>query len=89
VSVAATGASIVLWGTALWQRDGVARLAAAAGVMVGAVLALGIVSGSLHLNVRGIVLVAMLQGGWILVVVAYLLRARSPSSREEADGRSI
>jgi len=31
------------------------------------VLALGIVSGSLHLNVRGIVLVTILQGTWILV----------------------
>jgi hypothetical protein len=58
-------------------------------VIVGAVLALGIVSGSLHLNVRGIVLVAMLQGIWILRVAAYLLRAQSSSSREQADGRSI
>ena len=60
-----------------------------AGVIVGAVLALGIVSGSLHLNVRGIVLVAILQGVWILLVVAYLLRAQSSSSQEQADGRSI
>jgi hypothetical protein len=30
----------------LWQRNGVARLPAAASVIVGAVLALGIVSGS-------------------------------------------
>jgi hypothetical protein len=72
----------------LWQRNGVARLPAAASVIVGAVLALGIVSGSLHLNVRGIVLVAMLQGIWILRVAAYLLRAQSSSSREQANGRS-
>jgi hypothetical protein len=41
VSVAATDASIVLWGAALWQRNGAARLPAAAGVIVGAALARG------------------------------------------------
>ena len=84
------------------KRSGLARLGlfllclgdaawvpGATGLTVGSVLALGIVSGSLQLNVRGIVLVTILQGIWILLVVAYLLRAQSPSSREEADGRSI
>ena len=89
VSVAAMGASIVLWGAALWQRGGAARLPGGAGGIVGAVLALGILSGSLHLNVRGIVLVTILQGIWILLVAAYLLRAPSSSSREQADGKSI
>jgi hypothetical protein len=70
-----------------WRRS--IGAPAVAGVIVGAGLALGIVSGSLHLNVRGIVLVAMLQGIWILLVAAYLLRAQSSSSREQADGRSI
>ena len=46
-------------------------------------------SGSLHRNVRGIVLVTILQEIWILLVAAYLLRAQSSSSREQADGRSI
>jgi hypothetical protein len=54
-----------------------------------AALARGILSGSLLLNVRGIVLVTILQGVWILLVAAYLLRAQSSSSREQADGRSI
>ena len=89
VSVAATGASIVLWGAALWQSGGFARVPGATGLIVGAALALGIVSGWLHLNVRGIVLVTILQGVWILLVAAYLLRAQSSSSREQADGRSI
>lgn len=69
--------------------EGAARLPAAAGVIVGAALALGILSGTLHLNVRGIVLGTILQGIWILLVAAYLLRAQSSSSREQADGHSI
>jgi hypothetical protein len=39
--------------------------------------------------VRGIVLVTILQGVWILLVAAYPLRVQSSSSREQADGRSI
>jgi len=77
VSVAAIGASLILWGAALWPiggRSGFARLPAAAGVMIGAVLALGILTGWLRLTVRGIVIVTLLQGIWILLVVRHLLR---------------
>ena len=77
VSVAAIGASLILWGAALWPiggRGGFARLPAAAGVMIGAVLALGILTGWLRLTVCGIVIVTLLQGIWILLVVWHLLR---------------
>jgi len=80
VSVAAIGASLILWGAALWPiggRSGFARLPAAAGVMIGAVLALGILTGWLRLTVRGIVIVTLLQGIWILLVVRHLLRGGS------------
>src|SRR3989449_11414622 len=53
---------------------GFARLPAAAGVMIGAVLALGILTGWLRLTVGGIVIVTLLQGIWILLVVWHLLR---------------
>jgi hypothetical protein len=59
-----------------------ARLPAAAGVMVGAVLALGIVTGWLRLTVGGIVLVTLLQGIWIILVAAHLLR-------EGSNGRDV
>jgi hypothetical protein len=85
VSVAATGASLILWGVALWRiggRGGFARLPAVAGVIVGAVLALGIVTGWLRLTVGGIVIVTLLQGIWIILVAAHLLR-------EGSNGRDV
>ena len=45
--------------------------------MIGAVLALGILTGWLRLTVGGIVIVTLLQGIWILLVVAHLLRGGS------------
>ena len=53
---------------------GIARLPAAAGVIIGAVLALGVVTGWLHLTAGGIVIVTLLQGIWIILVAAHLLR---------------
>src|SRR5207245_11523842 len=76
-------ASFFLWGAALWAfggrgaGGGFARLPAAAGVMIGAVLALGILTGWLRLTVGGIVIVTLLQGIWILLVVRHLLRGGS------------
>jgi hypothetical protein len=55
---------------------------AAAGVIVGAVLALGIVTGWLRLTVVGIVVVTLLQGIWIILVAAHLLR-------EGSNGRNV
>jgi len=82
VSVAAMGVSLVLWGAALWAIPGFARLPAVAGVIVGAVLALGIVTGWLRLTVVGIVVVTLLQGIWIILVAAHLLR-------EGSNGRNV
>ncbi|HMG19622.1 MAG TPA: hypothetical protein VK573_12925 [Gemmatimonadales bacterium] len=82
VSVAAMGVSLVLWGAALWAIPGFARLPAVAGVIVGAVLALGIVTGWLRLTVVGIVVVTLLQGIWIILVAAHLLR-------EDSHGRNV
>jgi hypothetical protein len=42
--------------------------------IMGAVLALGIVTGWLRLTVVGIVVVTLLQGTWIILVAAHLLR---------------
>jgi len=70
VSVAAIGASLILWGAALRS----ARLPAAAGLIIGAVLALGVLTGWLSLSARGIVMVTLLQGVWIVLVAAHLLR---------------
>src|SRR5438552_12340326 len=79
VSVAAIGASLILWGAALWPIGGrgFARLPAAAGVIIGAVLALGVLTGWLHLTAAGIVIVTLLQGLWIILVAAHLLREGS------------
>jgi len=79
VSVAAIGASLILWGAALWAIGGwgFARLPAAAGVIIGAVLGLGVLTGWLHLTAGGIVIVTLLQGLWIILVAAHLLREGS------------
>jgi len=77
VSVAAIGASLMLWGVALWASRGFVRLPAAAGVIIGAVLALGVLTGWLHLSASGIVIVTLLQGVWIVLVAAHLLREGS------------
>ena len=70
VSVAAIGASLILWGVALRF----ARLPAAASVIIGAVLVLGVLTGWLHLSASGIVIVTLLQGIWIILVATQLLR---------------
>jgi len=79
VSVAAIGASLILWGVALWAigRRGFARLPAAASVIIGAVLALGVLTGWLRVTASGIVIVTLLQGVWIVFVAAHLLREGS------------
>src|SRR5437667_8416944 len=82
VSVAAIGASLILWGVALWATRGFARLPAAAGVIIGAVLALGVLTGWLNLTASGIVIVTLLQGIWIILVAAHLLR-------EGSNGRNV
>ena len=73
MSVAAIGASLILWGVALRF----ARLPAAAGVIIGAVLALGVLTRWLRVTASGIVIVTLLQGVWIIVVAAHLLREGS------------
>jgi len=43
-------------------------------VIIGAVLVLGVLTGWLHLSASGIVIVTLLQGIWIILVAAQLLR---------------
>ena len=76
VSVTAIGGSIALWGAALWQQHsrGFGRVVAIAGLIVGAVLAFGVLSGALYLNVGGILFVTLLEGVWIALVAVHLLR---------------
>src|SRR5437879_5655861 len=47
---------------------------AGGGGIIGAVLALGVVTGWVHLTAGGIVIVSLLQGIWIILVAAHLLR---------------
>ena len=48
-----------------------------AGVIIGAVLALGVLTGWLRVTASGIVIVTLLQGVWIIFVAAHLLREDS------------
>ena len=80
VSVTATGASIAFWGAALWPSGArLARIAALAGLLIGAVLALGVMSGTIHLDVHGILLVTVLQGVWLILAAAHLLQEKTPA----------
>jgi hypothetical protein len=77
VSVVASGVALVLWGCAIWRTRRLHRTTAVVGLAGGTILALGILTGYLRLNVRGIVIATFLQAVWMTLVAMHFLRAPS------------
>ena len=75
INVIASGAAVTLWGCAMWRRRRFPRATAVIGMVVGTALAVGTLTGYLRLNVRGIVIVTLLQAIWMVLVAVHLLRA--------------
>ncbi len=87
VAVVAQGVSLILWAIALRASGRLHPLTPVVGGVVGAMLALGVVQGTLALDVRGILLATGLQAVW-LVFVALQLRRLAPAARPEAAART-
>jgi hypothetical protein len=75
INVIASGAAVTFWGCAMWRRRRFPRATAVIGMVVGTALAVGTLTGYLRLNVRGIVIVTLLQAIWMVLVAVHLLRA--------------
>lgn len=66
LAVVATGLAFIAWGWALRRHEPRRTWLAALGAFVGGALAVGIVTGRLQLDVRGILVAAALQACWLL-----------------------
>jgi hypothetical protein len=80
VFVAASSVAILLWSLAILAARTFARAAAILGCLIGALALIGILSGSLRLDVHGFGLVVLAQGIWTLLVGVLLIRPAGQSS---------
>ena len=76
LGVVAMSAAIVLWSIALGRTRRDNRGIAALGLTVGALPALALLFGLLHLDVTGMTIVVVCQAAWIVAVGVQLVRAR-------------
>lgn len=72
-AMVATGIAFALWGLELLRHDTRKPALAALGAAIGAVQVVGVLSGMLQLDVKGILLATALQAAWLLPV-AWMLR---------------
>jgi hypothetical protein len=80
VFVAASSVAILLWSLAILAARTFARAAGILGCLIGALALIGILSGSLRLDVHGFGLVVLAQGIWTLLVGVLLIRPAGQSS---------
>jgi hypothetical protein len=73
LAMVGTGVAFVAWGWALRRREPRRTWLAALGALVGGVLVIGVFSGLLRLDVRGILVASALQASW-LIPLAVVLR---------------
>jgi hypothetical protein len=74
VSVIAVGIALLLWSLDIVQTRHLSRLTGLVGMLVGTFLTVGILSGQLALNVRGILLATGVQAAWMALVAVQLMR---------------
>jgi hypothetical protein len=80
VFVAGSSVAIFLWSLAILAVRSLARAAGVLGCLIGALALIGILSGSLRLDVHGFGLVVLAQGIWTLLVGVLLIRAAAPAA---------
>jgi hypothetical protein len=80
VFVAASSVAIFLWSLAILTARTLARTAGILGCVIGALALLGILSGQLRPDVHGFGLVRLVQGSWMLLVGALLIRLGAPAA---------
>jgi hypothetical protein len=80
VNVAASGAAMILFGLAMLGSPARLRGPAWLGILAGAGLLLGILSGHLRLDIHGFGIVMIAEGIWLAWLAVLLLRTRGLSS---------
>lgn len=78
----AYGAAIFFWSLQLVTRSGFARIAGGAGLVAGAGLTGGILTGVLHLDVAGMTLALALIGAWFTLTAIVMISGGLISMRE-------
>ena len=80
VFVAASSVAILLWSLSILAARTLGRAAGILGCVIGALALIGILSGSLRLDVHGFGLVVLAEGIWTLLVGALLIRLAAPAT---------
>ncbi|HSB52864.1 MAG TPA: hypothetical protein VLD58_00835 [Gemmatimonadales bacterium] len=80
LGIIAAGIALVLWSLEILDGRRLSRLSGYVGVIVGIVLALGVLSGRFALNVPGIILATGLEALWMAMVGIQLIRAERPAA---------
>ena len=70
------GAAIFLWSLRLAGLSGLARVTGIVGLIIGALITAGILSGHLVLNVHGMGVVIFLMGVWFILIALQLMRGK-------------
>lgn len=78
LSVVAAGAAIILWSVDIGRTRKLSREVSVAGLVIGAVLVFGILSGKLALNVQGMLVSTGLHALWLALVAIRLQRLPRP-----------
>lgn len=73
IGLVASSIAIVVWGSALLSRSGVARLAGILGIFAGVVPLLLQFSGHLQLHIVGMTMIVVVQGIWYLLIGVLML----------------
>ena len=74
IGTIAYGAAIFFWSLRLIRMPGLSRIAGGLGCVIGALLALGILTGHLALDVRGMGAVVVALGVWFAIIALQMIR---------------
>lgn len=79
MGVLAAGVAILLWSIEIARTRRFSRASALLGLIVGPVLAFGILTGLLHLDVQGIIIATAVQATWLVLIAIQLQRVPTGS----------
>jgi hypothetical protein len=69
--------AIFFWSIDLWRDEGMVKVAAAVGMIIGIGCSAAIIFGVITLNVTGMTQIVMLQGIWNLAIAYLMIRSKS------------